>query len=57
MSGKANMISSSAGLKDSWVMVLHSWAFWKPVSRAMVRALVVGEGEVRGGEVKHDVQV
>lgn len=33
------MISSSAGLKDSWTMVLHSWEFWKPVSNAMVRHL------------------
>lgn len=39
MRGKANMSSRSSKLKDNWMMVLHSWEFWKPVSRAMVRHL------------------
>lgn len=45
------MISSSAGLKDSWTMVLHSWEFWKPVSNAMVRHLN------KAGDDKHSNHV
>ncbi|KAJ8388562.1 hypothetical protein AAFF_G00132760 [Aldrovandia affinis] len=42
MRGKLNITSSSALENDSWMMVLHSWAFWKPVSRAMTDPPVPG---------------
>lgn len=47
------MTSSSAGVKDSWVIVLASWAFCMPVSNAMVRHLQSCSREINHQKKQH----